>query len=147
MIFLMWTVLKALTKNWLALKIFQNISRIETGIFDFHKLVVTMLKVFYKNQKPKIIQYRNDKTFNEQLFRTELDKELAKMDLSNAELAEFYNEFLSWFNKHAPVKYKYIGANNSSYITKRLRKQLCFVLDYTISFIRPKQKNLNNCNK
>ena len=62
-----------------------------------------MLKVFYKNQKPKIIQYRNDKTFNEQLFRTELDKELAKMDLSNAELAEFYNEFLSGLDKHAPV--------------------------------------------
>ena len=34
---------------------FQNTSTIETGISDFHKLVVTVLKMFYKKQKPKII--------------------------------------------------------------------------------------------
>ena len=33
---------------------FQNTSSIETGISDFHKLVVTVLKMFYKKQKPKI---------------------------------------------------------------------------------------------
>ena len=83
---------------------FQNTSTIETGISDFHKFVVTVLKVFYKKQKPKIIQYRNHKTFREQLFRIKLDKELAKIDLNNAELAEFRNEFLSLLNKHAPIK-------------------------------------------
>ena len=103
---------------------FQNTSTIETGISDFHKLVVTVLKMFYKKQKPKVIQYRNHKPFNEQLFRIELDKELAKIDLNNAELAEFHNEFLSVLNKHAPIKYKYIRANNSSYMTKSLRKEI-----------------------
>ena len=49
--------------------------------------------MFYKKQKPKIIQYRNYKTFNEQLYKIEPDKELEKIDLNNAELAEFYNEF------------------------------------------------------
>ena len=83
---------------------FQNTSTIETGISDFHKLVVTVLKMFYKKQKPKIIQYRNCKTFNKQLFRIELDKELAKFDLNNAEFAKFHNEFLSVVNKHAPIK-------------------------------------------
>ena len=53
---------------------FQNTSTIETGISDFHKLVVTVLKMFYKKQKPEIIQCRNYKTFNEQLFRIELTK-------------------------------------------------------------------------
>ena len=48
-----------------------------------------MLKMFYKKQKPKIIQYKNYKTFNEKIFRTELEKESAKNDLNNAELAEF----------------------------------------------------------
>ena len=33
---------------------FQNTSTIETGISDFHKLVVTVLKIFYKKQKPKL---------------------------------------------------------------------------------------------
>ena len=72
---------------------FQNTSRIEAGSLIFHKLVVTELKMLYKKQKPKVLQSRNYKTFNEQLFRIELDKELAKIDLNNAELAEFHNEF------------------------------------------------------
>ena len=38
---------------------FQNTSTTETGISDIYKLVVTVLKMFYKKQKPKIIQYRN----------------------------------------------------------------------------------------
>ena len=53
---------------------FQNISTIETGVSDFHKLVVTVLNMFNEKQKPKIIQYRNYKTFSKQLFRIELDK-------------------------------------------------------------------------
>ena len=43
--------------------------------------------MFYQSQKPKIIQYRNYKTFKEQLFRIELDKELEKIDLNNVELS------------------------------------------------------------
>ena len=92
---------------------FQNTSRNETEISDFHKLVVvTVLKMFNKNQKSKIIQYRNYKTFKKQLFRIKMDKELAKNNLINVELAEFHNELLSLLNKHAPIKYKYIRANN-----------------------------------
>ena len=68
--------------------------------------------MFNKNQKSKIIQYRNYKTFKKQLFRIKMDKELAKNNLINVELAEFHNELLSLLNKHAPIKYKYIRANN-----------------------------------
>ena len=42
----------------------QNMSKIETGFFDFHKLVVTVLIVFYKTEKTKIIQKRNYITFS-----------------------------------------------------------------------------------
>ena len=38
---------------------FQSTTIIETDISDFHKLVVTVLKTFYKKQRPKIIHYRN----------------------------------------------------------------------------------------
>ena len=37
---------------------FQCTTTIETGISDFHKLVVTVLKTFYKKQRPKTIHYR-----------------------------------------------------------------------------------------
>ena len=123
---------------------FRNASSIETGIFGFNKLVVTALKMFYKKQKPKIIQHRNYKTFNKQLLRIKLDKELAKIDLNNAELAEFPNEFLSVLNKHAPIRYKYTRANSSSYVTKSLSKEIMLRPRLRNKFLRAKQKNLSN---
>ena len=47
---------------------FQRTVTIETGIPDFHEMVITVLKVFWKKQKPKIIQYSGYKNFDNQLF-------------------------------------------------------------------------------
>ena len=56
-------------------------------------MVVTVVKFNYKKEKPKSIQYRNHKHFHEQSFKFELNNELLKIDISNAELKEF-NKFL-----------------------------------------------------
>ena len=45
--------------------------------------------MFYKKQKPKTIQYKNYKTFNAQLPRIELEKNLAKIDLNNTTLNSY----------------------------------------------------------
>ena len=45
----------------------------ETGISDFHKIVATVLKIFYKKQKLKIIDYRNYETVTANLFKEELN--------------------------------------------------------------------------
>ena len=37
-------------------KCFQSSMTMDTGISDFHKLVITVLEIYYKKQKPKIIQ-------------------------------------------------------------------------------------------
>ena len=60
-----------------------------------------VFKVFYKKQKPKIIQYRKQNSFNNDLFREELNNELLN-DLNNAELSEFTETFMSLFDKHVP---------------------------------------------
>ena len=39
---------------------FQNYCAIETGLSDFHKLVVTVMKTNYKKSQPKVINYRED---------------------------------------------------------------------------------------
>ena len=54
---------------------FQNSCAIETGLSDFHKLVVTVLKTAYKKSKPKIITYRSYKSFNNYGFRVECNAE------------------------------------------------------------------------
>ena len=93
----------------------------ETEISDFHKVVITVLKILYKKQKPKIIYYRNYKTFNANQFKEELNNKFLNIDINNAELVEFTNTVLSVIYKHAPIKIKYIRGNNSAFMTKELR--------------------------
>ena len=40
-------------------KTFQTSQIIETGISDFHKMVITVLKVYLKKTGPSVIQYRD----------------------------------------------------------------------------------------
>ena len=51
---------------------FQNSCVIKTGLSDFHKLVVTVMKTTYKKLQPKIIAYRSYKYFNNDRFREAL---------------------------------------------------------------------------
>ena len=51
---------------------FCNSDTLETGLSDFHKLTVTVLKTFFKKQSPKVISYRNYKKFSDDLFRNDL---------------------------------------------------------------------------
>ena len=44
---------------------FQKLSVFETGLSDFNKLIVTVLKKYIPKQQPKIIKYRVYKGFNE----------------------------------------------------------------------------------
>ena len=84
-------------------------------------MFVSVMKTQYKKQKAKTIQYRNYKHFHEQSFKFELNNELMKTDINNAEFNEI---FLKVLDKHAPRKQKYIRANNSNFITKAFRKEI-----------------------
>ena len=103
-------------------------------------MVVTVMKTHYKKQKAKTIQYRNYKHFHEQSFNFELNSELLKIDINNAELKEFNEIFLKVLDKHAPRKQKYIRANNSNYITKALRKEIMHRSRLRNKFLRDRTK-------
>ena len=83
---------------------FQCTTIIETGISDFHKLVITVLKTFYKKQRPKIIYYRNFKNFGNDNFRQDLKKEYLEFDITNTPLSKLSDTVLSVLDKHAPNK-------------------------------------------
>ena len=106
----------------------------ETGISDFHKMVIIVLRIFYKKQKPKIIHYRNYKTFDANLFKEELNNELLSIDNYNVDLVEFTNTVLSLLDKHPPIKRKYICANSSAFMTKVLRAAINKCLNSGKSF-------------
>ena len=104
---------------------FQCTSTLETGISDFHKLVVTVLKTFYKKQRPKIIHYRNYKNSENGNFRLDLKKELSKLDITNAPLQKFNDTVLSVLEKqHAPKKMKYIRSKNCNFMAKELQQAI-----------------------
>ena len=84
----------------------RDISFSENGNYSF--------EIFLQETKPKIYKNAN-------LFKEELNNELLNIDISNAELVEFTNTVLSILDKHAPIKRKYIRANNSAFMTKELR--------------------------
>ena len=81
---------------------FQNNVTTEKGISVFHKMVITVMNVFYK----KVIQYRSYKNFDMIIRHYRKNCEILKVDLKNADLSEFTEIFLSIIDKHAPKKQK-----------------------------------------
>ena len=102
----------------------QDTRVIETGLYDFHKLTATVFKVYFKKEPPKIISYRDYKNFTKFRFRNELDQLRLRSDLLNISNDEFVNIFMTVFNKHAPLKTKYVRANDGPFTTKDLRKAM-----------------------
>ena len=103
---------------------FQDTCTVETGPSDFHKLVVTVLKLYFPKQKPNIQAFRDYKRFQIDLFRSELDYELSKLNVCNLELEHFLNIFIEILNKHAPIKKKYLRANQGEFMSKELNKAI-----------------------
>ena len=106
-------------------KYFQNSLTIESGLSDFHKMIVTVFKATFKKRAPTLIKYRNYSQFNDDFFRSNLASALLlNLDLRSISYEEFYNIFMYVLNKHAPLKTKVIRANNIPYMNKNLRKEV-----------------------
>ena len=101
---------------------FQNTTTLSTGLSDFHKMVITVMKKSIPKDEPKIIQYRDYKNFVENNFRIELKEKLQNTFIDNYN--KFENIFLEVLNKHAPPKKKIFRANHKPYMTKSLRKAI-----------------------
>ena len=97
---------------------------IETGLSDFHMMTATVLKTFFKKQPAKVISYREYKHFSQFKFRNALEQSLFGRDIINIANDEFVNIFMTTFNKHAPLKIKYVRANDAPFMTKKLRKAI-----------------------
>ena len=70
----------------------------------------------FTKSKPRVITYRDYKKFNENTFRSEIQN----LRSSEADLGFFKDSFFHIFNKHAPIKKKYVRANEAPFLTKEL---------------------------
>ena len=98
-----------------------------TGISDFHKLVVTVLRSYYKKLPPKNILCRNVKRFEKITFLRDLNSSLIQGELYN-NCQEPYNKLTQIFSEvldyHAPVKQKVVRGNQAPFMTKDLSKAI-----------------------
>ena len=53
----------------------------ETGLSNFHKMVVTIMKTTFRKLKPKIINYKKYKNVSNDIFRDTLLKSYCKIEL------------------------------------------------------------------
>ena len=99
---------------------FMKSCTLETGISDFHKLVMTVFRGTFAKGKPKKFLYRCYKSYNKDQFETELLEKLSTNTEQSFE--KFFDTFNETLNKHAPLKTKAIRYNNRTFMTKALRK-------------------------
>ena len=104
---------------------FQNSCVIETGLSDFHKMTVTVLRAFFKKAEPKVISYRDYKNFSNDNFRLLLEELGGNFDFTTeTALDSFLDICREALNKIAPLKQKYVRANNSPFMNKTILKAI-----------------------
>ena len=110
---------------------FQNSGGMETGFSDFHSMIVTILKGGFVKRGPKIIMYRDYKKFDVNTFRLAFKESLNEINTRGTNFSEFNERVETMLNEHAPIKKKYIRANDVPFMTKALRKAI-----YTRTILR-----------
>ena len=103
---------------------FQNYTVIETSFFDFHKMSLTIMKVFYKKQRHKTARYQNYRNFDNELFINEVKNSTEQEYYQNKSLESesFKKKVENVLQKHAPLKKRYVRANQELFIDKNINK-------------------------
>ena len=74
----------------------------------------------FQNLQPKIINYRDYKNFDHEKYRPDI----WKMNLNTTDVERFVKIVIHIFKKHAPIKRKYIRANEASFMSKDLHQAI-----------------------
>ena len=99
---------------------FQNSSVVETGLSDFHRMIVTALKTTFQSSPPKLRSNRYYSYFDNGMFRPCLFNDLSKEDVGNIE--KIIKVCINTLNNHTPRKKKYTRGNHLPFINKELSK-------------------------
>ena len=114
---------------------FQNSTTFETGISDFHKMIITVMKTRFKKHPPKIVLYRDYRNYTKSSFHQELSRAISMQNLYDVSNDKFVEITMEILDKHVPLKQKYVRANQGPFMTKELQKAI---------MVRSKLKNRSN---
>ena len=90
-------------------KSFQNSSVVETGLSNFHKMTVTVMKTTFEKLEPRVSYFRNWNEFCNEKFRTQLLTKLPLENFSNSsnDINKFLEICVSTLDIFAPCKKQY----------------------------------------
>ena len=98
---------------------FQTKYVIETGLSDFHRVTISVLKIHFRKLPPKIINYRDFKKFDDERFMHSVHYALSEEQVDYSKNPDkFYEICHSVPNDDAPRKKKHIRGNNKPFKTK-----------------------------
>ena len=96
----------------------------ETGLSDYHRLITNFMRSHFSRLKPKIIHYRNFKTFDEQNYIADVKNAdfSFETDDPNENYSALTNTFSLIVEKHAPLKKESSKRKPSSFYYKGSKK-------------------------
>ena len=115
---------------------FQGSCVMETGLSDFHRIIVTIMKITFERLPPKIRTYRNYNKFYNHKFRETLLKELSLTNTWNNSISNFIDISMRSLEKHAPLIKKYICGNHLRFMDKKSPKAIMHRSKLCNNFLR-----------
>ena len=126
---------------------FQGSINIETGLSDFHLMTLCTMRCYFPKQSSTVIKYRSYRKFNRNTFNNDLQHSLSSMSDSST-YDDFETIFIETLNRHAPIREKYIRANNSPFMNKIISKAIMNRSRLKNRFLKnPNDTNKCNYNK
>ena len=81
-------------------RFFKNSSLLVTGISDFQKMTLTVMRAYFVKQTPKVVYYWDYKKLSNDLFRNDILQVQALTDTKE----NIQTNTVNIFNEHAPLK-------------------------------------------
>ena len=97
---------------------FQNSMTVETGLSDFHKMTVTVMKNHFKKKEPIRIVYHDKSKFDAVEFREKIKSKIERK--GNMSLDELQSMVADDYFADAPLKEKILRGNNAPFMNKTL---------------------------
>ena len=134
---------------------FKHSCVIETGLSDFHRMIVTVMKATFEKLQPRVVYCRDYKYFENYRFRADLLSELSKANIEENEegLSDLLSTCKIILDLHAPRKQKYARGNHIPFMNRGLSKDIMtrtrlrniFLKDRSEENKRKYSKQRNDC--
>ena len=107
-------------------KCFESSCVVGTGLSDFHRMTVTVMKTIFKKFEPRIIHYRDYKNFQSDQYRDELTLKLSNIvsKTNSKRLNEFLSICMDILDPYTLFKQMYTRGNYLPFMNKAISKEV-----------------------